>query len=70
MGFHKCKATTGGGLLSAVENWHKLLQSDNKVCAVLFDFRKAFDTLSHELLLRKLSSLDLNPYILSGLQVT
>ena len=59
----KGKATTGA-LLTAFECWHKLLESGNDVCAVFFDFKRAFDSVSHNLLLKKLSVLGLDPYLL------
>ena len=62
-GFTKGKATTGA-LLTAVESWHNHLDSGNDVCAVFFDFKKAFISVSHNLLLKKLTALGLNPYLL------
>ena len=62
-GFTKGKSTTGA-LFTAVENWHSGLESGNDVCAVFFDFKMAFDTVSHNLLLKKLSALGLDSYLL------
>ena len=44
--FTKGKATTGA-LLTAVESWHNHLDSGNDVCVVFFDFKKAFNSVSH-----------------------
>ena len=62
-GVMKGKSTTGA-LLTAVESWHRHLESGNNVCAVFFDFKKAFNSVSHNLLLKKLSTLGLDPYLL------
>ena len=62
-GFMKGKATTGA-LLTAFECWHKLLESCNEVCAVFFEFKKAFDSVSLNLLLKMLLVLGLDPYLL------
>ena len=62
-GFMKGKSISGA-LLTAVENWHRQLESGNNVCAVFFDFKKAFDSVSHNLLLKKLSTLGLDSYLL------
>ena len=50
---------------------HDCLQTlDNKaeVCSVFFDISKAFDSVPHVLLLQKLSSINLNPYITRWVQ--
>ena len=49
-GFMKGKATTGA-LLTAVESWHNHLKSGHNICAVFFNFKKAIDCVSHDLLL-------------------
>ena len=55
-GFSKGKSTTGA-LLTAVDNWHRSLESGNDVCVVFFDLRKAFDSVPHNLLLNKLAEI-------------
>ena len=59
----KGKSTTGA-LLTAVESWHRHLESGNNAHAVFFDFIKAFDSVSHNLLFKKLSTFGLDPYLL------
>ena len=49
-GFTKGKSTTGA-LLTAVHNWHKLLEDGQSVCAVFFDFKKAFNNVPHSILM-------------------
>ena len=51
-----------------INNFQKIrccIQKINDVYAIFFDFRKAFDSVLHELLLRKLSTLNLDKCILS-----
>ena len=62
-GFSKEKSTTGA-LLSAVENWHRLLESGVEVCAIFFDIKKAFDSVPYRPLMNKLSISGVNPYLL------
>ena len=69
MGLHEGKATTGA-LLTAVESWHRYLESRSDICAVFFDFKKAFDSVSHNLLLNKLSAVGVDPYLLKWWQIT
>jgi len=47
-----CQST----LLRLVEDWRKALDSHKYVAAILMDLKKAFDCLSHSLLLGKLSA--------------
>ncbi len=63
-GFTKGKSTTGA-LLTAVHNWHKLLEDGQSVCAVFFDFKKAFDKVPHSILMSKLTNLNLDPHLVS-----
>ena len=48
-------------------DWHDLLDSGTDVCAVFFDFRKAFDTVPHRPLLHKLHDLSNQPHVLKWL---
>ena len=63
-GFTKGKSTTGA-LLTAVHNWHKLLEDGQSVCAVFFDFKKAFDKVPHSILMSKLTNLNLDLHLVS-----
>lgn len=59
------KSWTTHALVSMIHNWH--ISSDGNEAAirvVLFDFRKAFDLIDHNILLRKLSDYDIPNYIL------
>ena len=67
-GFTKGKSSTGA-LLAALDNWHRSLEAGNDICAVFFDYRKAFDSVPHRLLLRKLRDLKVNFYILKWITV-
>ena len=48
-GVSKGKATTGA-LLTAVQNWHQILEKGEDVCAIFFDLKKAFDSVPHSAL--------------------
>ena len=65
-GFSPGKSTTGT-LLYTTNDWHDLLDSGTDVCAVFFDFRKAFDTVPHRPLLHKLHDLSVQPHVLKWL---
>ena len=62
-GFTKGKSSTGA-LLAALDNWHRSLEAGIDIFAVFFDYRKAFDSVPHRLLLGKLRDLKVNSYIL------
>ena len=62
-GFQAGKSTTTA-LLETTNNWFQLLESGREVGAVFFDFRKAFDSVPHRLLLRKLEDINLHPLLL------
>ena len=61
-GFTQGKSAVGA-LLTAVDNWHQSLEAKMDVCAVFFDLKKAFDSVPHRLLLLKLSTLGIDPYL-------
>ena len=62
-GFIKGKSTTGA-LVTATDHWQRYLESGHDVCAVFLDFKKAFDSVMHEVLMNKLSALRLSPFLL------
>ena len=62
-GFQAGKSTATA-LLSTTHNILNLLEAGNEVCAVFFDFRKAFDSVPHRKLLDKLQDLGLDERIL------
>ena len=43
-------------LLRSIKTWSKCLDGKNLVCAILMDSSKAFDRLSHDLLIAKLEA--------------
>ena len=55
-------------LLHCLDRWYKALDSKQFVGVVFLDISKAFDTVSHELLLSKLSNLGLSPSAVSWFQ--
>ena len=55
--------STVAALLSVTQKWLSALERGQEVCAVFFDYRKAFDSVPHSPLLEKLESLDFNVYI-------
>ena len=50
-------------LLLRYQKWLSVLERGQGVCAVFFDWKKAFDSVPHLPLLEKLESLDFNIYI-------
>ena len=65
-GFLKGRSTVTA-LLHCTNEWLKALEDGKEVCAIFFDFRKAFDSVPHSPLMAKLHSLGLNEYILRWL---
>ena len=58
-GFRSNRSTTSA-LLSVTHDWHVTLEQGQEVCAIFFDYQKAFDSVPHRPLLSKLESLQLN----------
>ena len=65
-GFQEGRSTITA-IIKCTDDWLKELEVGRDVCAIFFDFRKAFDSVPHEPLLRKLSTLNLDDCILSWL---
>ena len=42
--------STIGALLAATDHWHNLLDSGLEICAIFFDYSKAFDTVPPQVL--------------------
>ena len=62
-GFRAGRSTVGA-LLAATSHWFSLLEAGREVCAIFFDYRKAFDSVPHRPLLNKLESLGISSYVL------
>ena len=54
-------------VLSLTHDWLMQLDKNHEVCCICFDFKKAFDSIPHALLLGKLELLNLPSFILSWL---
>ncbi|EYC21212.1 hypothetical protein Y032_0020g6 [Ancylostoma ceylanicum] len=66
-GFLSNRSTTSA-LLSTVPLWHKEIEKGNFVSVCYIDYRKAFDSISIPLLLRKLTSFGINGCLLRFLR--
>ena len=63
-GFHKGKSCLTN-LLIATEHWTRFLDNKNACDVIYFDFAKAFDSVPHDILLTKLSSISIPPFLYS-----
>ena len=54
-------------LISVTQDWYTALEQGNEICAVFFDFQKAFDSVPHQPLISKLKSLEFSTVILRWL---
>ena len=62
-GFRAGRSTISA-LLSTVTHWLEILDTGMDICAVFFDYRKAFDSMPHRPLLEKLIALDMNRHVI------
>ena len=62
-GFRTGRSTVSA-LISTTLDWFASLEAGKDICAVFFDYRKAFDSVPHRPLLAKLSSLQLSPFLM------
>ena len=63
-GFFMSRSSTISALCSLTHKWLKELDNGNEIRYILFDLRKAFNSVPHMYLIDKLSSLQLRPHIL------
>ena len=66
-GFTEGRSTVTA-LIKCVDDWLKMMEEGKEICAVFFDYRKAFDTVPHQPLMAKLTGLELDHTILCWLQ--
>ena len=67
-GFTPGKSTTGA-LLAATNHWFSLLDQGYDICAVFFDYSKAFDMVPHSTLLQNSEAIMLTHTFSDGLQI-
>ena len=60
--------STVSALIKCTDDWLKTLENGNDVCAVFFDYRKAFDSVPHRPLMMKLRTLGLDDCIIYWLE--
>ena len=65
-GFQKGKSTTSL-LLHTTHDWFTLLNQQMEIMCVVFYFKKAFDTVSHQKLMNILCEIGTHPVLLSWL---
>ena len=56
--------STVSALIRVLDDWQHALDQGNEVCVVFFDVSKAFDTVPHLPLLKKLSEIGLDSYLI------
>ena len=61
----RAKHSTESALILMVDSWLKALNAGKLICCVMVDFRKAFDLVDHQILLKKLQSYKCNNSCLS-----
>ena len=59
--------STESTLLTVTHDWLHQLEMGNEVCSSFFNLKKAFDSVSHHLLLHRLEEIATDPYIDSKL---
>ena len=63
----RSRRSTVTALLSITQDWHTALERGQDICAIFFDYRKAFDSVPHLPLIAKLEALQFNEVILRWL---
>ncbi len=52
--FHRAKHSTNQAMLSIVDNIQRAIENKEYSCGIFLDFTKAFDTVNHGILLKKM----------------
>ena len=65
-GFRSGRSTVTA-LLSVTQDWFAALESGKEICAIFFDYQKAFDSVPHAPLLARSTNLQFSPAILQWL---
>ena len=65
-GFIKGRSTTSQ-LLEIMDNWTESFDLDTQIDGIYLDFKKAFDSVSHELLIHKLKSYNISDSMITWL---
>ena len=60
--------STSSALIYVIHDWLTQMDNGREVYSVFFDIRKAFDSVSHELLLSKLAGIQVDPYIIQWIR--
>ena len=60
--------STSYALLYVIHDWLSQLDNGREVYSVFFDIKKAFNSVSHELLMSKLTSIHVNPHIIQWIR--
>ena len=60
--------STVSALLTVTHDWLHQLEMGNEVCSIFFDLKKAFDSVSHCLLLHRLEEIGSDPYVVQWIR--
>ena len=61
------KHSTCTALVNVTEDWYDSIDKGEYIGVVMLDLKKAFDTVSHDILVKKLSNYDISQHVSNGL---